>query len=750
MVFNGPQEELLSVVINGQPTHKTYLFLCPSSSSNAPLYARKKDLKEWRMLVPSVAPLVFDGIQFYPLDDVAGVTYRIDNATQTLYITSPSGAFQSTVVDGFSRPPPKLQKTPWGGFLNYDFLGSHASGQTIVDGLFGIGLFNGWGVGTSNFLDQNITHSGSHLIRLDTAWRHDDPGNMTTLTIGDSITRGGQTGLDVRFGGLQYGTNFATQPYFITFPMPGLSGNAAVPSTVDLYVNNVLKSTQQVPSGPFTVPSVPVVTGPGQVTMVVRNALGQQQVITTSFYASSSLLKQGLDDYSFSVGKLRENYGLDSNDYKNFLATGLFRHGFTQHLTGEVRGEFSNLVNDVSLGATFANTTAGAVNAALAASHSKLGSGALVRLGLQRQWTHFSLGADLRFASPRFTEVGYNGLPAPRKQIAVTAGEALGRGLGSLYASYLDQQSPLFGRSRLVTAGYSVNVGSRGFLNLSAFHTIGGSSNNGFSLSFSISFGQRTSLSTGVSSQNGNMLGYAQLQRSLPVGTGSGYRIGTQIGSGSLTQAEYDYQNDVGTYSVGAYRGYGSTVYQAEASGGLAFIGGGIYPSRKIDGAFALVKVPGMSGVTVYSANQPVATTNKNGNALVPDLLPYQNNPLSLGANSLPLGAQVNKLDANAVPRYKSGVIEKFPVTNTRGATFTVKVRGGKYLPAGAQVHIVGQAKTFPVGLDGEVYLTGLSSHNIVEASWGNQVCRMVINMPAKTKDPIPDLGTFQCEGIHF
>ena len=530
VVLNGPQEELLSVVINGQPTNKTYLFLCPSSLSNAPLYARKADIQEWRMHVPDVAPLVFDGIKFYPLDDIPGVTYRIDNATQTLYITSPAGAFQSTIVDGFFRASPKPQKTPWGGFLNYDFLGTHASGQTHVDGLFELGLFNDWGVGTSNFLDQNMTHAGSHLIRLDTAWRHDDPGDMTTLTIGDSITRGGQTGLDVRIGGVQYGTNFSTQPYFVTFPMPGLSGNAAVPSTVDLYVNSVLKSTQQVPSGPFTVPAVPVVTGPGQVTLVVRNALGQQQVITTSFYASSSLLKQGLNDYSFSVGKLRENYGLDSNDYRNFMATGLFRHGFTQHFTGEVYGEFSNLVNDVSLGATLANTSTGAINTAVAVSHSQLGSGVLGRFGLQRQWESFSLGGNIQLASPRFTEVGYNGLPAPRKQNAVTAGEAFGRGLGSVYASYMDQESPLFGRTRLLTAGYSVNAFNKGFFNLSAFHALGGSSNNGFSLSFTMSFGARTSLSTGVNEQNGNTLGYAQLQRSLPAGTGSGYRIGTQIG----------------------------------------------------------------------------------------------------------------------------------------------------------------------------------------------------------------------------
>ena len=305
---------------------------------------------------PAAAAYTYRGEAFYSLGAVPGLHYHVDQRTQTLYIKAPAGAFGGTIVDGFFAHNPKPQPTPWGGFFNYDVLGTHTTGDTWVNGLFEAGLFNDWGVGTSSFLDQNLGRSGSHLIRLDTAWRHDDPGDMTTLTLGDSITRGGLTGLDVRLGGVQYGTNFATHPYFITFPMPGVSGAAALPSTVDLYVNGLLKSSQQVPAGPFSVPAVPVVTGPGQVTLVVRNALGREQVITTAFYASSSLLKQGLNDYSFSVGKLRKNYGLDSNDYGHFAATGLFRHGFTPHFTGEAQGEFSSTVHDVSLGATFADT----------------------------------------------------------------------------------------------------------------------------------------------------------------------------------------------------------------------------------------------------------------------------------------------------------------------------------------------------------------------------------------------------------
>ncbi|MGH8362965.1 MAG: FimD/PapC C-terminal domain-containing protein, partial [Gammaproteobacteria bacterium] len=156
---------------------------------------------------------------------------------------------------------------------------------------------------------------------------------------------------------------------------------------------------------------------------------------------------------------------------------------------------------------------------------------------------------------------------------------------------------------------------------------------------------------------------------------------------------------------------------------------------------------PGISNVTVYADNQPVGVTDKNGDALVPSMRPYQNNPVSLDAQSIPLSAQVNTLQLNAVPRFNSGVMVKFPVTSLRGATLTIKLDDGKPLPAGASVQILGQTQNFPVGLDGEVYVTGLAAHNSLRASWNGQSCEISANLP-NTPDPLPDLGAFVCRGI--
>jgi outer membrane usher protein len=741
-----PSELLLEVHINQQPGHETALLLGTGTAPDKGLYAKGADLERWRLCLPNTQPRLFQGEKFFALDAIPDLSYRLDGATQTLWISAPPTAFTGTVVDGLFSQNPRPQHTPWGGFFNYDFLGTRSSTLDSVNGLFEAALFNDWGVGSSTFLGQNINLADRQWVRLDTVWTHDDPARMATLKLGDTVTDGGMAGLATRFGGIQYGTNFSTQPYYIAFPLPTLKGEAALPSTVQLYVNGMLKSTQQVPPGPFTVPAVPVVTGAGQTTMVVQDILGRQQVISTPFYAAPNMLKPGLNDYSFSAGALRDNYGLASNDYGPFAADGKFRHGFTSDFTGEIHGETSRDLQDASLGGTYSTPAIGALSLAAAASHSDLGDGVLGLLGWQQQWHVFNAGVNVELASSHFTELGYNGLPAPSEQTTANVGAYFGH-RGSAALTYADQDNPLFGHVRLLTASYSVGVFGNGFLMVNAFRTLGGESNNGATITFTRPFGERSNVSVGVQRQSNVDHAFAQAQDSLPAGTGSGYRVSTEAGPDAVNQAEYDYQNRVGTYRVGAMTTMGETTYQGEASGALAFIGGGVFPTRLITSSFGLVQVPGVAGVTVYADNQSVGVTDKNGDALLPVLRPYENNPVSLDAQTLPLAAQVNSLNQNAVPRFSSGAVVKFPITSSRGATFTVKFEDGQPLPAGATVRIVGQQQDFPVGLNGEVYLTGLEAHNVIEATWDDKRCRTNLDM-RQSRDPLPDLGTFICKRV--
>ena len=129
------------------------------------------------------------------------------------------------------------------------------------------------------------------LARLDTTWTRDFPDQLATLRLGDSISTPGAWGRAVRFGGVQYGTNFSTQPSLVTTPLLAAQGEALVPSTVDVFVNGRQVASAAVPPGPFAIDNVPALTGSGQLQVVVTDVLGRQQVLSQPYYSGMALLR---------------------------------------------------------------------------------------------------------------------------------------------------------------------------------------------------------------------------------------------------------------------------------------------------------------------------------------------------------------------------------------------------------------------------------------------------------------------------
>ena len=77
----------------------------------------------------------------------------------------------------------------------------------------------------------------------------------------------------------------------------GLSGSLTAPATLDIYVNDRLIKSQQLPPGTFTLNDLPIPAGAGAARVVVRDAFGRQQEIGGSYYVTTSLLQQGLQQY---------------------------------------------------------------------------------------------------------------------------------------------------------------------------------------------------------------------------------------------------------------------------------------------------------------------------------------------------------------------------------------------------------------------------------------------------------------------
>ena len=82
-----------------------------------------------------------------------------------------------------------------------------------------------------------------------------------------------------------------------------------------------------------------------------------------------------------------------------------------------------------------------------------------------------------------------------------------------------------------------------------------------------------------------------------------------------------------------------------------------------------------------------------------------------------------------------------------RAATLRIVLEDGGDLPSGALVRIEGRAEDFPVALGGQAYVEGLEAANHLVLTWRGQRCVIDVSLPTGA-EPLPDLGTFVCEGV--
>jgi len=736
------EELLLAVAINDQKMTQGTLIVRIADR----LWVRREDLLQWRLNVPNSEPFSWDGESLHPLHALAGLSYRVDESQQLLSIEAPPASFSLTRIEGKRGVLTKPMPSPLGGFFNYDVFATRGETRSATNALAEIGTFNGFGVATSRFIRRDLS-DGARMIRLQTTWTDDRPEEMVSARAGDLISGAGAWGRAVRFGGLQWATNFATQPGFVSVSRPAMEGEAALPSTLELYVNDMLRLKREVPAGPFSIQDMPIVTGQGEARVVVTDLLGREQVIVAPYYASPRLLDAGLNAYSFEVGAIREDYGLASNNYGRPMGAGTFRRGMSRGWTAELHAELLEEQQTAGVSSVWLWPAVGVFSASIAGSQSDLGAGSLFNAGFQAQHRRIGYGATAQWSSAEFAQLGLQqGRPAPRATAQAFVNVSAGRA-GAVAVSYSYQEPRDAERIELINASYGLTLGRIGFLSLSLVRIMGNSPESIASMNFTRLVGPRDTASVFVSKDADDTRGRVRLQRSLPQGEGFGYRMVSGFGDADSREAAVGYQSGIGAYEVGVGQLNDFTSYRGHASGGVAFLGADAFLSRRVDSSFAVVTVPGYEGVNVYRDNHAVARTNRDGVALISRLRPYEVNLVRIEPNDLPMDATIGTLQLEAIPYLRSGLRLAFPVKRSRGALFAIVLDDGEPLPAGAVVTIVGQSDEFPVGLRGEVYVTGLDASNRLVASWGQQRCSLAVSFP-ESDDPLPNLGTFKCSGI--
>ncbi|MDE2384022.1 MAG: fimbrial biogenesis outer membrane usher protein [Alphaproteobacteria bacterium] len=687
------------------------------------------------------------------LSSIPGLTYSFDEAALTIDFTVEDKARIPKAYDILPKQDMFKADGGYGFVANYS---AYAAANTLLTGIspsfsgasvnldtrayapFGV-LRQTGSVGTTTFADFAAT-------RLDTTWTTSNQERAETYHAGDIISGGMNWSRPIRMGGFQAQRDFGIRPDLVTTPLANLKGTAAVPSTLDVYINGSKTFSEDVPQGPFEINRLPVISSQGTAELVLTDPSGQKTVMEQSVYSSPLLLAPKLFDYSVEVGFARMNYGVDSFNYeKELLAVVGGRYGFTKSLTGEFHVEAKQDLVDVGLGAVVQAGPFGTFNVAGAVSDyggdiGYFGYGSwdwrnksiMLHASSARTFGNFTdLAAATTIAAPVTPGMPLSPLVSGRMPKAV---DQLGASYGfSDYDATVGLNAVRYvaaddTTSFIVSATASKSFNNKVSVFAAAYKDFAQADNYGFQVGFSMPLGgadKNISLSGSAIYDNNGPAAQLSAVKPMEAAYGSaGWRVNAVQNTDRNLSAAASYRAQQAIVS-GSVENYNDMVRgNLRAEGSLIVAQPGVFLGNPVTDSFAVVDA-GTEGVGIDFENRYIGKTGKNGKLLLTQVPSYRPSKVSVEPTTLPLNSNVTEVDRKVAPRAMSGAVVDFGVKkDTSSALVILKDALGAFVPPGTLVTLEGQKDPFPMGYDGQVYITGLAGTNTVSADVGGQSCK--------------------------
>ncbi|WP_313174869.1 fimbria/pilus outer membrane usher protein [Massilia sp.] len=720
-----PVELYLEVTLNGAATGAVARF------TRGPQGLRV-DADTLRELGLDPAVLGFGDARERDLDALPGLSYSFDAAAQSIALRLADALRTPVRLQARNARPVGAGSASPGMLLNYDVyaqLGANARTSMLHE----LRWFDERGALSSTGV-VGLSGGGRRYLRHDTSWSWADPVALTSLQVGDLITRSLSWSRSLRIGGIEWRKNFDLRPDLVTYPMARIAGSAVVPSSVALYVNGMQQYSSTVPDGPFVLDQVAGLNGAGQATVVTRDSLGREVATSVPLYVDTRLLAPGLSDYAVAFGLPRRDYGLRSFSYAARPAlTGSLRHGVNDALTLEAHAEAGAGVANAGAGALVRLGHAGVLHGALAASGGD-GRGVQATLGYQYLSPRLSIDVQSTRASAGYADLGTReGVPVSRVDDRITANFSPSAGQSvsaSLVAYRLAGGAPGQATSRIASLAWSMRLGEGAYLGVNAYQDLGLSSARGVSASLSFSLPGRIGASVGGGRRGGDPTWNVGLNRSADFAGGFGWNVQSASQAGQrYGQAQLQYLGNAGQVGVLVQDSGAAVTTALNATGALVAMDGALLPARQVGRAFALVSA-GVADVPVLQENRVIGRTDRHGRLLVPDLVPYAANQLAIDASDLPLDVRVRATSVEIAPRLLSGVVAGFTLERYQAASVTVHDAQGRPVALGTAVEVDGGAATI-VGHDGVVFVENAGADNRLVLRARDGACEVKFRYPA-------------------
>jgi len=701
------------------------------------------------------------GVMYVSLASLApAVGYELDERALVLRVTT-APALLSTNVQDFlqARPEGLIYTTDTSAFLNTSLTGIDFERFTWT-GEGGLSIRNTLLYGTA-FRDEDGIFS-----RGLTNFTVDDRERLIRYVIGDRFDATGPLGGANLVGGFSVSREFSLDPYFVRFPTVGLSGAVLTRSTADVYINGQLVKREVLPPGPFELRNLPATVGAGNAEIVLRDAFGRQQVIASPYYFTSNLLSAGLQEFSYTMGFRRDTDAAGLGDYGSWALMARHRIGVTNDLSAGGRLEAADdLVSGGPL-VTMRLPIGGEVELTAAGSRSEGDNGWAAGVAYNYTMPFFSVGWALRGFSDRYATTS---LDPSEDRPTLEATTLVGFPVTSRATVTLQYSHTNFRDTKpteLVSGSVSLRLTNRAnfFVTTAYTRQPGAKPDTTVFTGLTVYLGDRTTASVSNQVSRHQNISDLEVQRSLPLGEGFGYRVsaarveqdrpqvnGRSGGSDVEFQglADAQYQGRFGFYEAAYERTGSRNSSTLTGAFGLVAIAGGVHLSRPVQDGYALINVPDLPGVRGSLNNQEVGRTDSRGQLLVPNLLPYYGNRLSIADQDIPVDYRIETTDRLVGPPVKGGSVVTFPAQRVQAVVgaLIVEIDGRPVTPAYGQLTVTADGRTYesPIGRDGEFYLENLPRGRYPAViDHKDATCRFTLETPASAASMV-DVGTVRC-----
>jgi outer membrane usher protein len=299
-------------------------------------------------------------------------------------------------------------------------------------------------------------------------------------------------------------------------------------------------------------------------------------------------------------------------------------------------------------------------------------------------------------------------------------------------------------------------LGARGLVAFNYLRTLSPFTNDLALLSFRYYLDRLTSAVGAVGVGRDTNTQSVSLQRTIPQGEGFGYdatvgRSGGSGGDGTFGRAFVQVNGahaEIGAEYGRSSRGDGRGQANVFVAGSVGAVGGSVFAARPVLDSLALVRIPGLAGVPVFTNGWLAGTTDASGEVVATNINAYYDNYVTFGTRDLALEYVFPSTDTVISPSRRSGSLVTFDVRRMRALIgVVVETKGAASVPLEFRELTLSRGGEVITGFTarrGEFYIEGVESGEYLLRLAGRTPCAATLRVP-ETAAAMIDIGTVTC-----